>query len=118
MKTKRFLFISACCLMALTLAGCGDGRVQDTVSKVGDEISGAVSRVESALDPDSNGSSGFPDESGQSSMPDYESSQGGGINSGSSDIENGTESGGDISSAGDASSHVDTSSARDKTKDI
>lgn len=118
MKTKRFLIISACCLMALTLAGCGDGRVQDTVSKVGDEISGAVSRVESALDPDSNGSSGFPDESEQSSMPDYESSQGGGINSGSSDIENGTESGGDISSAGDASSHVDTSSARDKTKDI
>lgn len=111
--------------MALTLTGCGDGRVQDAVSKVGDEISGAVSRVESALDPDDNRSSGFPDESEQSSMLDYESSQGGGINSGSSDIENGTESGGDISrgddnvsSDFDTSSDTGTSSSADKTKDI
>lgn len=102
--------------MALTLAGCSDGRVQSTVSEIGDDISGAVSRAESALDPDDNSSSGRPDKDELSSMPDYDSSQGGGVNSGSSDVENGTESRGDDSSDGNASS--DTSSAKDKTKDI
>lgn len=92
MKTKRFFIFAACCLLALTLAGCGNGRVESTVSRLGDDISNTVSRVESALDPDDNISSGFPDEDEISSMPDYSSSQGGGINSGDNDITNGTES--------------------------
>lgn len=72
------------------MAGCSDGKVQSTVSRIEDDVSNAVSRVESALDPDA--SDGFPDEDEISSMPDYSSSQGGGINSGDEDIVNGTES--------------------------
>lgn len=124
MKTKLFFIFTACCLLALT--GCGNGKVQSTVSRVGDDISNAVSRVESALDPDMDTSSGFPDEDEISSMPGYSSSQGGGINSGDGDIVNDTESGiasdidnnsyiGNDSSTvnGDASSEVSS-----KTKDL
>lgn len=99
--------------MALALTGCGDGKVQSAASKVADDVSNAVSRVESALDPDHNASSGFPDDEERSSMPDYSSSQGGGVNSGSSDLENGTESG--IDSALDSGLDSEASKV---TKDV
>lgn len=120
MKTKSFLIFSACCLMALMFTGCGNGKVESAASKLGDDISNTVSRVESALDPDhDDNSSGFPDEDEKSSMPDYSSSQGGGINSGDDDIENGTESDGQVSS--DVSGLDDGSSAdssSERTKDL
>ena len=121
MKTKSFLIFTACCLMALALGGCGDGRVESAASKLRDDMDGIVSSVESALDPDD--SSGFPDEKDQSSMPDYESSQGGGVNSGADDIENGTESGAgsgldDESGLESASSAVDESESSERTKDL
>ena len=124
MKTKLFFIFTACCLLAL--AGCSDGKVQSMVSRVSDDVSNAVSRVESALDPDSDTSSGFPDENDISSMPDYSSSQGGGINSGDEDIVNGTESdaASDIdndSAIGDNSSSVESdadSEVSEKTKDL
>ena len=111
MKTKSFLIFSACCLMALMLTGCGNGKVESAASKLGDDISNTVSRVESALDPDHDDNS--------SGMPDYSSSQGGGINSGDDDIENGTESDGQVSS--DVSGLDDGSSAdssSERTKDL
>ena len=103
--------------MTLTLAGCGDGKVQSAASKAADDVSNAVSRVESALDPDHDNSSGFPDEDEQSSMPDYSSSQGGGINSGDDDIANGTES--DLDSDLDSGLDSDLDSEASKnTKDL
>lgn len=119
MKTKSFLIFTVCCLLALALTGCGDGRVESAASKLGDDISNTVSRIESALDPDDGESSGFPDEDEKSSIPDYESSQGGGINSGDEDIVNGTESDGQVSSdvSGDDSSAADDSSS-ERTKDL
>lgn len=124
MKSKLFFIITAFCLLALT--GCSNGRVQNTVSRLGDDVSNAVSRVESALDLDPDTSSGFPDENDISSMPNYSSSQGGGINSGDNDIVNGTES--DTVSDIDNNSHIandsswlesDTGSeTSSKTKDL
>ena len=122
MKTKLFFIFTACCVMALALTGCSDGTVQSAVSRLGDDISETVSRVESALDPDrDNSSDGFPDEREQSSMPDYSSSQGGGINSGDEDIENGTESDGYVESRiEDDSSYLDDaeSDVSEDSKDI
>ena len=46
MKTKRFFIFAACCLLCLTLTGCGDGKVQSTVTRIGDDVSNAVIRVE------------------------------------------------------------------------
>lgn len=107
MKAKIFSVFTACCLLAM--AGCSDGKVQSTVSRIEDDVSNAVSRVESALDPDGDASDGFPDEDEISSMPDYSSSQGGGINSGDRDIVNGTES--------DIGSHIDDESRLESRAD-
>ena len=103
MKTKRFLIFAACCFLAAALTGCGDGKVQSTVSKIGDDVSNAVSRVESALDPDDNVSSGVPDEDEQSSMPGYTSSQNGDAGGMGSDTDSGLD---------------EESEAREKTKDL
>lgn len=113
MKAKVFLIFSAFCLLGLTLTGCGDGRVQSAASKLGDDVSNAISRVESALDPDDNVSSGLPDESQQSSMPGYSSSQTGDADG------SGTQSDGQVSSDidGDESSAGDES-AGGNTKDL
>lgn len=124
MKTKLFFIFTAFCLLALT--GCGNGKVQDTVSRVGDDISNTVSRVESALDPNRDTSSGFPDENDISSMPGYSSSQGGGINSGDNDIIDGTGSGivsdtDNNSRTGNDNSRVESntsSEASSRTKDM
>ena len=32
MKTKRFFIFAACCLLCLTLTGCGDGKVSSDVN--------------------------------------------------------------------------------------
>lgn len=118
MKTKRFLIFAACCLLSLTLAGCGNGRVESAASRLGDDVSNAVSRVESALDPDGNTSSGFPDESQQSSMPGYSSSQAGDLDGVDSGLESGTESDGHVSSGADGDpSSVDEENSRN-TKDL
>lgn len=130
MKTNRFFIFAVCCLLTLALAGCGNGQVGDTVSQMasqlGDDISGAVSRVESALDgtPNDN-SSGFPDEDEISSMPNYASSQGGGINSGDDNIVNGTESDtvsgtesfNSVPNDGNSSNRENNSEVSDNTRD-
>lgn len=118
MKTKRFLIFAACCLLSLTLAGCGSGRVESTASRLGDDVSNAISRVESALDPDDNASSGLPDESQQSSMPGYSSSQAGDPDGGDGGLQSGLESDGQASSDlnGDSSTAGDESSRN--TKDL
>ncbi len=116
MKTKRFLIFAACCFLAAALTGCGDGKVQSTVSKFGCDVSNAVSRVESALDPDDNVSSGVPDEDEQSSMPGYTSSQNGDAGGMGSDTDSGLESGGQVSS--DVSGLDEESEASEKTKDL
>lgn len=119
MKTKRFFIFAACCLLSLTLTGCGDGKVQSTVSRIGDDVSNAVSRVESALDPDDDTSSGVPTESEQSSMPGYSSSQSGDVSNRDDDTPSGDESGtmsdGQVSS--DLSSDLE-SKVSENTKDL
>lgn len=50
MLNKRYWIFFLCFLLALCLGGCGNNKAQSAVSKLGDEVSGAVSRVESALD--------------------------------------------------------------------
>lgn len=54
MLKKRILAFCLCLSAAAVLTGCGDGKVQSTVSEVvsrlGDDVSETVSRVESALD--------------------------------------------------------------------
>ncbi len=120
MKTKRFLIFAACCLLCLTLTGCGDGKVQSTVSRIGDDVSNAVSRVESALDPDDDTSSGVPTESEQSSMPGYTSSQSGDV-SNRDDDDDESDAGSDTMSDGQVSSDVNSdleSEASEDTKDL
>lgn len=112
MKTKRFFIFAACCLLCLTLTGCGDGKVQSTVSRIGDDVSNAVSRVESALDPDDDTSSGVPTESEQSSMPGYTSSQSGDVSNRDDD---GDKSDGQVSS--DVNSDLESEASED-TKDL
>lgn len=113
MKTKVFLTFSAFCLLCLALTGCSSGRVQSAASKLEDDVSNAISRVESALDPDDNVSSGLPDESQQSSMPGYSSSQTGDADG------NGTQSDGQVSSDIDGDESIaDDESAGDNTKDL
>ncbi|MCI8385001.1 MAG: hypothetical protein HFE95_00970 [Acutalibacter sp.] len=52
----RFLALCLCVPVLAILTGCGDGKVQSTVSEVvsrlGDDVSETVSRVEDALDGD------------------------------------------------------------------
>lgn len=50
MQKKRYLMVFVCVLLALCLGGCGNDKAQSVVSKLGDDVSNAVSRVESALD--------------------------------------------------------------------
>lgn len=62
---RRFLALCLCLPVLAALTGCGDGKVQSTVSEVvsrlGDDVSETVSRVEDALDGD-NTSSWLDDE--------------------------------------------------------
>jgi len=123
MKTKRFFIFMACCLLTLTLTGCSGGKdsISQAASRLGDDVSETVSRVGSALDSmmDGGESSGMPDEGDISSSPDYESSQGGGINSNDdSGITNGDESG-TVSGNESALDGEDASSEASKlTKDL
>ncbi len=54
MLKKRFILFALCAGLAVLLTGCGNGRVESTVSdvisKAGEELDDAVSRVESAVD--------------------------------------------------------------------
>lgn len=77
MLKQRLILCALAGALALILAGCGDGKVQSTVSevvsKIGDDISGTVSRAESMLDNYT--SSGIDmDSSSMVSNPDYASS--------------------------------------------
>lgn len=57
---RRFLALCLCLPVLAALTGCGDGKVQSTVSEVvsrlGDDVSETVSRVEDALDGNDNSS--------------------------------------------------------------
>lgn len=61
----KILALCLCLPVLALLTGCGDGKVQSTVSEVvsrlGDDVSETVSRVEDALDGDN--SSGWDDDS-------------------------------------------------------
>ena len=77
MLKRRLMLCALAGALALILAGCGNGKVESTVSevvsKIGEDIGGTVSRVESALD-DHTSSGVDMDSSSMVSNPDFASS--------------------------------------------
>lgn len=77
MLKRRLILCVLAGALALALTGCGDGKVQSTVSeavsKIGEDIGETMSRVESGLDGGVNSRTDW-DNSSLVSNPDYASS--------------------------------------------
>ncbi len=88
MRKQGLILLALAGLLAVLLAACGDGKVESTVSeavsKIGEDIGGAVSRAESMLDEgfDRDGSSLWEDSSALPDESGWEDGASGGLESG------------------------------------
>lgn len=72
MAKKRIFILSLCAVLSLLLAGCDSGKtasnaaskVGETVSRIGEDVSGAMSRAESFLEGDDSSVGSRMDDSG------------------------------------------------------